>query len=142
MTETITAVIVTSIVAPIALYLVQQAYARRTNTVKYGDDLLSVANQMAASLKQARVDFEALELEMRKADREHSEEMSTLEKTWRERQDRMRTRVLELEKIIVKYDISFTLTTHPSVQVTDLKVIGKEDVTASQKMSAIKTGDK
>ncbi len=142
MNENVISIIVTALVAPVVLLLAQNILARRKNKVDYGDNLLDITNQMAASLKQAREDLTTLETEMRNADKDHSQEMATLEKTWRERQDRMRMRVVELEKIIVKYDISFTLTTHPSVQVTDLKVISKEDVTASQKMNAIKDGEK
>lgn len=138
MNQTIVAVVITSIVAPILLFIIQQAFARRQHKLDYGDNLLDVTNKLAASLKQSRADISALELEMRNTDKEHTAEMSSLEKTWRERQDRMRQRVIELEAIIVKYDISFTLTTHPQVQVTDLKVVGKEDVSASQKMSAIR----
>jgi hypothetical protein len=141
-TDNLFGIIVASLVSPAILYIIQQWYARRKNKADYGDDLLDIINKTTASLKQARADLSGLELEMRKADQEHADEMSTLEKTWRERQDRMRARVVELEKIIVKYDISFTLTTHPQVQVTDLKVISKEDVNASQKMSAVKDGGK
>src|SRR5438045_2774614 len=134
MDKTIIVAVITSIIAPAAFYLIQQWVQKRKNKVDYGDDLLEVINKTTASLRQAREDLSALELEMRKTDSEHTAETVALEKQWRERQDRMRARVVELEKIIVRYDISFTLTTHPQVQVTDLKVISKEDVTASQKM--------
>ena len=143
MNENLVGIIVASLLSPIFVIIIQQWYAKRKNKVDYGDDLLDVTNKMAKSLKEAREDLSALETEMRQADNEHTQEISSLEKQWRERQDRMRTRIVELEKVIVKYDISFTLTTHPQVQLTDLKVISKDDVTASQKMSAIRAdGDK
>ena len=134
--------------SPLVLYVVQQFFQRRKNKVDFGDDLLDTMNKTAASLKQAREDLTALEQEIRQADKEHAieiaeleqqskERQDTLERQWRERQDRMKTRVLELERTIVKYTISFTLTTHPDVQVTDLKVVGKEDAMESQKMRAI-----
>ncbi len=136
MNENLPSILIASI--PIVLYLIQQFYTRRKNRADYGDDLLEVTNKMAASLRDAHEELGALKLEMREADQEHTNEIATIEKTWRERQDRMRARVVELEKVIVKYDISFTLTTHPQVTVTDLKVVGKDDVTASQKMNAVK----
>lgn len=134
------------------LYIVQQFLQRKKNKADYGDDLLEMVNKSTASLKQTREDLAMLQQELRAADKEHEleleaqqrearERQEASEKLWKERQDRMRARVLELEKIIVKYDISFTLTTHPEVQVTDLKVISKEDVLASQKMRAIQNED-
>ncbi len=137
MNSNLLAIILASLASPAVLYIIQQYYTRTKNKVEYGDDLLDVTNKMASSLKQAREDLSALELEMRKADKEHTDEISAIEKQWRERQDRMRSRIVELEKIIVKYDISFTLTTHPQVTVTDLKVISKDDTLASQKMKTI-----
>lgn len=124
--------------SPLVLYIVQQFFMRRKNKIDYGDDLLETMNKTAASIKQAREDLTVLETERRVTEKQHEEEVATLEKTWKERQDRMKTRILDLEKTIVKYDISFTLTTNPIVNVTDLKVVGREDVLASQKMRAIK----
>ena len=121
----------------VLLYVVQQFFLRRKNKIDYGDDLLDVMNKTAASIKQAREDLTVLENERRISEKQHEQEVADLERTWRERQDRMKARIAELEKTIVKYDISFTLTTNPSVQVTDMKVIGKEDVMASQRMRAI-----
>lgn len=123
--------------SPVILYIVQQLYLKKKNKIDYGDDLLDTMNKTAASIKQAREDLTALEQERRITEQQHDQEVKDLEKTWKERQDRMKARIAELEKTIVKYDISFTLTTNPSVQVTDLKVIGKEDVMASQRMRAI-----
>jgi hypothetical protein len=141
MNDTIIQVIVTAILAPVILLLVQQFLQRRKNKVDYGDDLLDTMNKTAASIKQAREDLTALEAERRVSEQQHEQEIADLEKTWKERQDRMKARIAELEKTIVKYDISFTLTTNPSVQVTDLKVIGREDVMASQRMRTIKRTD-
>ena len=123
--------------SPVVLYIVQQFYLRKKNKIEYGDDLLETMNKTAASIKQAREDLTVLETERRVSEQQHEQEIADLEKIWKERQDRMKNRITELEKTIVKYDISFTLTTNPSVQVTDLKVIGKEDVMASQRMRAI-----
>jgi hypothetical protein len=142
MNESIVSVIITAILSPVILFVIQQFYQRRKNKADYGDDLLDVTNKMAASLKQAREELAALESEMKAADKEHDEEVRALQAQWEERQTRMKSRVRELEKVIVKYDISFTLVTHPQVQVTDLKVLSKEDVLASQKMKAIKPEDK
>jgi uncharacterized protein HemY len=124
--------------SPLVLYIVQQFYLKKKNKIDYGDDLLDTMNKTAASIKQAREDLTVLEQERRISEKQHEQEVADLEKIWKERQDRMKARITELEKTIVKYDISFTLTTNPSVQVTDLKVIGKEDVMASQRMRAIK----
>jgi uncharacterized protein HemY len=124
--------------SPLVLYIVQQFYLKKKNKIDYGDDLLDTMNKTAASIKQAREDLTVLEQERRISEKQHEQEVADLEKTWKERQDRMKARIAELEKTIVKYDISFTLTTNPSVQVTDLKVIGKEDVMASQRMRAIR----
>jgi len=119
------------------LYIIQQFFQRKKNRVDYGDDLLDTMNKTAASIKQAREDLTALEAERRVTEQQHEQEINDLQKTWHERQERMKARIAELEKTIVKYDISFTLITNPSVQVTDLKVIGKEDVMASQRMRAV-----
>jgi len=123
--------------SPLVLYIVQQFFQRRKNKVDYGDDLLDTMNKTAASIKQAREDLTVLEQERRITEKQHEQEVADLEKLWHERQERMKARIADLEKTIIKYDISFTLTTNPSVQVTDLKVIGKEDVMASQRMRAI-----
>jgi len=123
--------------SPIVLYIVQQFYLRRKNKITDIDSLMDVQSKMATSLKQAREDLSALEQELRTNDIEHRNDVEALENQWKEKQDRMKTRIAELEKTIVKYDISFTLTTNPTVQVTDMKVIGKEDVMASQRMRAI-----
>mgnify|MGYP001579715871 CR=1 FL=1 len=124
--------------SPVILYIVQQFYQRNKNKIDYGDDLLETMNKTAASIKQAREDLTALEAERRISEQQHDQEVADLEKTWKERQERMKARIAELEKTIVKYHISFTLVTNPAVQVTDLKVIGKEDAMASQRMRAIK----
>lgn len=123
--------------SPVILYIVQQFYLKKKNKIDYGDDLLDTMNKTAASIKQAREDLTVLENERRISEKQHEEEIEVLQKTWHERQERMKARIAELEKTIVKYDISFTLVTNPAVQVTDLKVIGKEDVMASQRMRAI-----
>lgn len=123
--------------SPLVLYIVQQFLQRRKNKVDFGDDLLDTMNKTVASLKTAREDLRALEQELRTSDKEHAQEVELIEKAWRERQDGMRARIKELEKVIVKYEITFTLTTHPNVAVTDLKVVSKEDVTESQKLKAI-----
>jgi hypothetical protein len=125
----------------VILYIVQQFYLRRKNKIDYGDDLLETMNKTAASIKQAREDLTILENERRISEKQHEQEVADLEKIWHERQERMKARIAELEKTIVKYDISFTLTTNPAVQVTDLKVIGKEDVLQSQRMRTIKKTD-
>jgi biopolymer transport protein ExbB/TolQ len=135
------------------LYVVQQIFLRRKNKIDYGDDLLETMNKTAASIKQAREDLTALEAERRVSEKQHEEELDELkknaeerqeqaEKTWHERQERMKARIIELEKTIVKYDISFTLTTNPSVQVTDMKVIGKEDAMQSQRMRTVRSESK
>jgi hypothetical protein len=123
--------------SPLVLYVVQQFFLRRKNKIDYGDDLLDVANKMAASLKEARAELQSMEQELRSIEHEHEEEIDALRKQQNDRVDRMKARVLELERTIVKYDVSFTLVTHPNVQVTDMKVVGKEDVMASQRMKAI-----
>lgn len=122
---------------PIITILVQQLLLKRKNKVDYGDDLLDVTNKMSASLKEARADLTALEQELRSSEKQHTDEIGVLEKQWKERQDILRGRIRDLERSIVKYDISFTLTTNPTVQITDLKVVGKEDVMASQKLRAV-----
>lgn len=121
----------------VLLYVIQQFYLRNKNKIDYGDDLLDTMNKTAASIKQAREDLTVLEQERRVSEQQHAQELKDIERIWQERQDRMKGRINELEKTIVKYDISFTLTTNPTVQVTDLKVIGKEDVMQSQRMRAI-----
>ena len=128
--------------SPLVLYIVQQFFQRRKNKVDYGDDLLDTMNKTAASIKQAREDLTALESERRVTDQQHEQEINDLQKTWHERQERMKSRIAELEKTIVKYDVSFTLVTNPHVQVTDMKVIGREDVMASQRMRAIQRTNK
>lgn len=128
--------------SPLVLYIVQQFFQRRKNKIDYGDDLLETMNKTAASIKQAREELTQLETERRAAEKKHDEEIADLEKTWKDRQERMKARIAELEKTITKYDISYTLTTHPTVQITDLKIVAKEDVMASQKLRAINTDPK
>lgn len=123
------------------LYIIQQFFQRRKNKIDYGDNLLDVTNKMSEQLKKAREDLFALQNELQVSEVAHSKDTELMEKQWHERQERLKSRISDLEKSINKYDISFTLTTHPFVNITDLKVVGKEDVLASQKMRAI-TGEK
>jgi len=90
--------------SPIVLYIVQQFYLRRKNKITDIDSLMDVQSKMATSLKQAREDLSALEQELRTNDIEHRNDVEALENQWKEKQDRMKTRIAELEKTIVKYD--------------------------------------
>lgn len=136
--DTILSTIVTAIVAPAVLLLIQNFVQRRKNKLDYGDDLLETMNKTAASLREARTELQSMEQEIKSIEKEHEQELEDMKNQHNARIDRLKSRITELEKFIVKYDISFSLTTHPNVQITDLKVVGKEDVLASQKMKAIR----
>lgn len=137
MTEGIITTVIVAIVAPALTLILQQVFARRKNKADYGDNLLDVVNKTSESLKKAREEIAQMDNTLRQLDTTHEQEITDLQHQHKRERDRLRQRLTELEKVLVRYDISFTLTTHPEVRVENLKVIGKEDVSASQKLKAI-----
>lgn len=128
-------------VMPAITLLVQKMLSRRKDAADYGQDLLDVANSTAKALKEAREELDSVNRNIGQMEEEHEKEIQDLREEQNKRIDRMKSRILELEKTIVRYEISFTLQTHPVVQVNDLKVVGKESVTDSQKMRAVDPND-
>lgn len=137
MSEGLITTIILAVVGPALTLMLNQWYQRRKNRADYGDDLLDVLNKATSSLRETREEMASLEAEIRQNDLQHEEEIRALKRGWDERQQRMKDRIKELEKIIVKYEISFTMQTHPTVQINDLRIVAKEDVLASQKLSAL-----
>lgn len=119
-------------------FMVRDWWRKRKNTIQYGDDLVEAMNKTAASLKQARAEIGELDQSLRAQDEQHQAELDDLQHQHKRERERLRERLLQLEKVLRSYDISFTLTTHPEVKVTDVKVTGREDVMQSQKIQAIR----
>lgn len=128
-------------VMPVITLLAQKIMSRRKDATEYGNDLLEVANNTAKALKAAREELDAVNEQVKGMGEEHEREIEELRNEQNKRIDRMKARILELEKVIVRYEISFTLQTHPVVQVNDLKVVGKESVSDSQKLRAVDPND-
>lgn len=134
--------LILSILLPAAVttigFIVRDWWRKRKNTIQYGDDLVEAMNKTAASLKQARAEIGELDQALRTQDETHQHELDDLQFQHKRERARLRERLDQLEKVLRSYDISFTLTTHPDIKVTDVKVVGKEDVMQSQKMQAIR----
>lgn len=131
------ALAILTVAMPLLLKLVEQWYLKRKNKIDYSDDLVETMNKTAASLREARTEITSMEAELRSIDKQHAEEIEDLKTQHNGRIERLKNRISDLEKVFVKYSVSFTLITHPDVQVTDLKVVGKESVSESQKMKAV-----
>jgi uncharacterized membrane protein YccC len=137
MTEGVITTFIVAIAGPILTLAIQQFFTRRKNKADYGDNLLDVVNKTSESLKKAREEIAQMDQTLRQLDQTHEQEITDLQHQHKRERDRLRARLTELEKVLVRYDISFTLTTHPEVRVENLKVIGKDETTSSQKLKAI-----
>lgn len=125
-------------VSAILALVLQKYFSRKKDSAEFGNEILELANNTAKSLKDARDELEAMDKEIKNIQNDHEKEISDLREEQNKRIDRMKQRIHDLEKVIVRYEISFTLQTHPTVQINDLKVTGKEDLTESQRLRAIK----
>ena len=127
-----------TLVVPTATFIIRDWWRKRKNTITYGDNLLEAMNKTTESLKQARSEISAMDAALRQMDKTHEDELTDLQHQHKRERERLRDRIRALEKVLVRYDISFTLTTHPDVRVENLKVIGKEtSVTDTDKMKAV-----
>lgn len=115
-----------TLVVPTVTFIARDWWRKRRNTITYGDNLLEAMNKTTESLKQARSEISAMDAALRQMDKTHEEEITDLQHQHKRERERLRERVRALEKVLVRYDISFTLTTHPDVRVENLKVIGKD----------------
>ena len=88
-------------------------------------------------MKKDREEIALLDQQLKQIDMTHEQEIEDLQHQHKRERERLRERIQALEKVLVKYDISFTLIAHPEVKVENLKVIGKEDVLESQKVRTI-----
>ena len=137
MSEGLVATIITAIAAPIVLLAVQQFFLRRKNKLDYGDNLLEGMNKMSEQLKKARQEISEMDTQLRQLDQTHEQEIQDLQHQHKRERERLRNRLDILEKVLVRYSISFTLRTHPDIQIENLKVTGMEDVSDSQKLKAM-----
>jgi len=140
MSEGVITTIIVAIVAPALTLAIQQFFTRRKNKADYGDNLLDVVNKTSESLKKAREEIAQMDTTLRQLDTTHEQEITDLQHQHKRERERLRARLTELEKVLVRYDISFTLIAHPDVRVENLKVVGREDakgVNDSQKLKAI-----
>lgn len=124
-------------VTSILTLILEKYFTRKKNNADYGSEVLELANKTAKSLKEAREELEEVNGQIERMEVDHEREIDELRADHKRKMDVLKARVHELERTITRYDISFTLQTHPHVQINDLKVVGKEDVTESQKMRAI-----
>jgi hypothetical protein len=137
MSDGVITTVIIAIVGPVLTLAIQQFFTRRKNKADYGDNLLDVVNKTSESLKKAREEIAQMDQTLRQLDQTHEQEITDLQHQHKRERDRLRARLTELEKVLVRYDISFTLTTHPEVKVENLKVVGKDDTTSSQRLKAI-----
>lgn len=141
MSET-TLQLILGIVLPVVVttlgFITRDWWRKRKNTISYGDNLIDAMNKTTETLKKARTEIAEIQEMMRTQDEQHSQEIEDLQHQHRRERDRLKKRLDELEKVLVRYDVSFTLVTKPDVKVENLKVVGMEDaMSTSQKMKAI-----
>ena len=137
MNENLITTIIIAIVGPILTLVANQWYQRRRNKIEYGDDLLDAMNKAAQGLRDARAEIAALDGQLRTLDQNHEKEIEDLQHQHKRERERLRERISKLEKVLVRYDVSFTLVTHPEVRVENMRVIGTEDVLATGKLQAM-----
>jgi hypothetical protein len=129
---------VLTLLVPTATFVIRDWWRKRKNTITYGDNLLEAMNKTTESLKQARSEISAMDVALRQMDKTHEEEITDLQHQHKRERERLRGRIQALEKVLVRYDISFTLTTHPDVKVENLRVVGKDTMlTDTDKMKAV-----
>lgn len=128
-------------VTSILTLILEKYFNRKKSGAEYGNEILELANKTALSLKQAREELESMTKEVQSIQDDHEKEIELLRGEQKARIDRMKVRILDLEKVVTTYEISFTLQTRPHVQINDLKVTGREDVSESQRLRAIRPED-
>ena len=122
---------------PILVLVTRDWLRKRKNKLDYGDNLLDAMNKTTESLKAARSEIQTLDTQLNQQDKSHEQEINDLQHQHKRERERLRERITALERKWNEYDISFTLKTHPELIIENLKVSGKEDVSASQKLKAI-----
>jgi len=126
-----------TLVVPTIAFILRDWWRKRKGTVTYGDNLLEAMNKTTAALRDARGEIASMDDDMRLMDTKHETEIQDLIHKHKRERDALAERIRTLEKVLVRYDISFTLTTHPEVRVDNVRVQGREEVFDSQKLRAI-----
>lgn len=137
MSEQLITTLIVAIGAPVLTLILNQWYQRHKNKIDYGSDVIDAMNKTAESLKNARAEIAQLDTQLRTLDQSHEKEIEDLQFQHKRERGRLRERISNLERRFLKYDVSFTMITHPDVRIENVKVIGTEDVLASQKLQAI-----
>ena len=126
-----------TLVIPTGAFIIRDWWRKRRNTVTGSDDLVEAINKTAASLRSARSEIAEIYAAMQSQDETHAMELEDLRMQHKREKERMRKRLQDLERVLTRYDVSFTLQTHPEVKVENLKVTGIENVTDSQRLRSV-----
>lgn len=133
--------VILPIAIPFIQFLLTKYFGRGKDRTEYSSDLLEIANSATEALRKAREDQtkseESYEKTIDTIRQEHAAAMASIRNEYDARHERLKSRILELEKVQKIYAIQFDLVTHPNLEVRNISARAMDDVTASQKMKAI-----
>jgi vacuolar-type H+-ATPase subunit I/STV1 len=133
------------ITIPFVQFLLTKYFSKPKDTAEYSSDLLKITNDATEALRKARDELNAVEEASEKTiaaiRREHEAAIASIRQEYDGRHERLKARILELERVQKVYAIQFDLVTHPNVEIRNMTARSMDDVSASQKIKAITEED-
>jgi hypothetical protein len=133
--------VILPIAIPFIQFLLTKYFGKNKDATEYGSDLLQIANNATDALRKAREDLtkseDAYEKTIDTIRQEHAAALASIRNEYDARHERLKSRIVELEKVQKIYAIQFDLVTHPNLEVRNVSARAMDDVTASQKMKTI-----
>lgn len=133
--------VILPIAIPFLQFLLNKYFSKSKDTVEYSSDLLKIANEATETLRKDREERtkseEAYEKTIASIRKEHDAAVASIRQEYDSRHERLKSRILELERIQKVYAINFDLVTHPHVEIKNMQARAMDDVSASQKIKAI-----
>jgi hypothetical protein len=130
-----------TIIFPTLGFVLRDWWKKRKGTAQFGTELVDAMTKTSIALKDARSEITLMSAEMLQMDKKHEGEIQDLIHKHKRDRTSLTERIQELEKRLIKYDVSFTLTTHPDVRVDNIRVTGSENLLDSHKIKAITPED-
>lgn len=133
--------IILPIAIPFIQFLLTKYFAKSKDTAEYSSDLLKITNDATEALRKDREERtkseEAYEKTIASIRKEHDSALLSIRQEYDARHERLKSRIVELERVQKVYAISFDLLTHPNVEIRNMQARAMDDVSASQKIKAI-----
>jgi hypothetical protein len=134
-----------TITVPIVQFLLNKFFSHKKDNAEYGQDLLQIANDATEQLRKTRDDLTKTEDRYEEVIKSIRSEYQAVIKTMTieadARHEGLKSRIAELERVTKMYTIKFDLITHPNVEIRNVEAKPRDDVSASQKLRAIKQDD-